>query len=53
MAVQRLAVAMAAFKPYDEAASLVVAGYIAEAQEWRERAMAAGDSDPLAGLVPS
>ncbi|MBV8284063.1 MAG: hypothetical protein JO277_00515 [Candidatus Eremiobacteraeota bacterium] len=51
MAVQRLAVSTLAFKPHDEAAALVAANYLAEAIEWRERAIKAKLGDPLEGLL--
>lgn len=52
LAVQRLAVAHTAFKAHDEAAALVVAGYLQEALAFAELAKAAGHGDPLAGLLP-
>lgn len=53
MAVQRLAVAHTAFRPFDEAAAYVAAQYIIEALAWRERAIQAGQGDPLEGLLPN
>ena len=52
MAVQRSAVATLAFKPNDEKAARAAAPYLLEAQLWRQRAIDAGDGDPLAGLNP-
>jgi hypothetical protein len=51
MAVQQLAVSELAFKPRDEAAALVAAGYLASAEKWRRVAITRGLGDPLAGLV--
>jgi hypothetical protein len=51
MAVQRLAVAHTAFKPYDEQAAYVAAQYTIEALAWREKAIKAGQGDPLEGLL--
>ena len=51
MAVQRLAVAHTAFKPYDEYAAYVAAYYTTEALVWREKAIKAGQGDPLEGLL--
>ncbi len=52
LAVQRYAVAMAAFKPHDEQAARTSAWYLADAQKYRQLAIDAGLGDPLAGLVP-
>lgn len=52
MAVQRLAVAHAAFRPHDEQAPLVFAGYLAQALVFAAKAKKAGLGDPLEGLVP-
>lgn len=52
MAVQRLAVAHTAFKPYDEAAAYVAAQYTVEALAWRQKAVLAEQGDPLEGLLP-
>lgn len=52
MAVQRLAVAMTAFKPNDEIAELVVAEYMKEAIIFQQAAIAKGLGDPLEGLLP-
>lgn len=52
LAVQRLAVSALAFKPHDEEAAKVSAGYLAEAITYQQRAIAAGQGDPLEGLVP-
>lgn len=51
MAVQRLAVAELAFKPHDEEAARIAAGYLAEAERWRFAAIYDGQGDPLAGLM--
>jgi len=51
LAVQRLAVSELAFKPHDEAAARISAGYALEAMHWRKVAIDAGQGDPLAGLV--
>lgn len=51
MAVQRLACAMLAFTPFSEEAAQKSAGLLADAIEWRKRAISAGDGDPLEGLV--
>jgi hypothetical protein len=53
LAVQRLGVAQAAFKPNDEDAARVAAGYIQQAIHYRQLAIDAGDGDPLAGLTLS
>jgi hypothetical protein len=53
LAVQRWAVAHTAFKPNDEDAARVVAGYLAEAVAYAEAAKEAGLGDPLAGLRPT
>lgn len=50
LAVQRAAVGRLAFRPGDEGAARVAAGYFAEAEIWRQEAIDAGGSDPLAGL---
>ncbi len=50
LAVQRLAVAMVAFKPRSEPAAAICAQYLAEAETWRQRAMADGAGDPFEGL---
>ena len=52
MAVQRLAVARAAFRKNDEQAATVVAKYLQEAISWQQMAIGAGAGDPLAGLLP-
>jgi hypothetical protein len=52
LAVQRLAVGQAVFKPHDEDAAKIAAGYIAEAGKYCLLAMAAGKGNPLKGLVP-
>lgn len=51
MAVQRLAVMHTAFKPNDEEAARVCAGYLAEAVLWQRRAIEVGLGDPLDGLL--
>lgn len=51
MAVQQLAIGEVAFKPHDEEAAAVAAGYIMKAKVWRAFAIACGRGDPLAGLV--
>ncbi len=53
LAVQRLAVAHTAFKPNDEEAALVVAGYLQQALILAKQAVAAGLGDPLEGLLDS
>lgn len=53
MAVQRLAIAELAFKPHDEEAARIAAGYLLEAERFRARAIEAGQGDPLEGLVRS
>ncbi len=50
LAVQRRAVAEVAFKPNDEAAATVSAGYLFESEKLRAVAMAQGHGDPLAFL---
>lgn len=52
MAVQRRAVAEVAFRPNDEKAATDAAPYLIESELWRDRAIAAGDGDPLAGIAP-
>lgn len=52
MAVQRLAVSHTAFRPNDEGAAYVAAQYLQDALTWRQRAIATGEGDPLAGLLP-
>jgi hypothetical protein len=51
-AVQRLAVAHTAFKPHDEQAAYEAALYMQDAMILRQRAIDAGQGDPLYGLVP-
>lgn len=53
LAVQRLACAYLAFKPRDEAAACEVAELIRQAIGYQQAAIAAGQGDPLAGLVPA
>jgi hypothetical protein len=53
LAVQRLAIAKLAFRPMDGEAANVSAGYLGAAQKFREAAIAAGQGDPLEGLVPA
>jgi hypothetical protein len=52
MAVQRRAVGEVAFRPHDERAAAVAAPYLLDAEVWRERAIEAGEGDPLDGLAP-
>jgi hypothetical protein len=52
LSVQRLAVMHTAFKPNDEAAALVCAGYLQQALAFAEQVKSNGDGDPLAGLLP-
>jgi hypothetical protein len=52
MAVQRLAVAHTAWKPDDEAAKRAGAQYTRESLAWRQKAIEAGQGDPLEGLLP-
>lgn len=47
MAVQRRALAEVIFKPNDEAASLAAAPFVIESQLWRQRAIDAGEGDPM------
>jgi len=51
MAVQRLAVAESAFRPHDEEAARICAIYLVEAERWAQRAIAAGEGDPLSDLM--
>jgi hypothetical protein len=51
MAVQRRAVAEAAFKPNDEAAAATAARYLADAEAWRQIAVERGEGDPFAALA--
>ena len=51
MAVQRRAVGEVAFKPYDESAAAMAATYLLESEVWRQRAIDAGQGDPLRGLA--
>lgn len=53
LAVQALAVARVAFRPNDEGAAASAAPYMLNAMRWRELAIAAGEGDPLEGLVSS
>jgi hypothetical protein len=53
LSVQQYAICRAAFKPNDEEATLVCAGYMQKALAWQAEAIAAGDGDPLEGLVPA
>jgi len=53
LAVQQLAVMKLAFKPHDEDAARICAGYLESAIRWQQRAIEAGQGDPLVGLVPS
>lgn len=41
-----------AFKPRDEAAALVCAGYLQEAIAFAEKAKSLGLGDPLDGIIP-
>ena len=50
MAVQTLARALLAFKPYDEAAAKLTAELTLDANVWRTRAVREGAGDPFAGL---
>jgi hypothetical protein len=50
LAVQQAAVAMAAFKPYDEGAAKTCAEYLQKAIHLQHVAIQAGDGDPLQGL---
>jgi hypothetical protein len=52
MAVQRRAVGEVAFKPHDEQAARDAAPYLIEAENWRRRAIEAGQGDPLEGIAP-
>lgn len=52
MAVQRRAVAVQAFKPHDEKAALVCANYLLSSENWRAKAIARGEGDPLEGIDP-
>src|SRR5262245_62012815 len=52
MAVQRLACAYLVFKPHDEKAVLDTLPFIGEAMRYAKEAIAAGQGDPLEGLVP-
>jgi hypothetical protein len=51
LAVQQLAIAEFVFRKNDERAAAQAAPYAMSAQTWREKAIAAGDGDPLEGLV--
>jgi len=51
MAVQKLSVAHTAFKPNDVTALAIMTEYLADAMKWRELAVAAGQGDPLVGLI--
>jgi len=52
LAVQQRAVAEAAFRPNDEEAARISAGYLANAEKWRQKAIEAGEGDPFERLSP-
>lgn len=52
LAVQRLAVMHTAFRPNDEGAALVCAGYLKEAMAFAAECERIGQGNPLAGLLP-
>jgi len=49
--VQQYAIGEVAFRPNDEDAAKVAAGYIVKAMHWRQMAIDAGDGDPLEGVA--
>ena len=51
MAVQKLCVAMVAFRPNDEHAARAAAPYLFDAEVWQEAAIRAGQGDPFKGLL--
>lgn len=51
LAVQQLAISRSAFKPNDEQAALVCAGYLQRAVEYQQLCIDAGGPDPLEGLI--
>lgn len=51
LAVQQLAVMHTAFRPHDERAAAACLVYLGRALAFAERAKAAGQGDPLAGLL--
>lgn len=52
LAVQQLVICEVAFRPNDEAAAAIAAGYLARAMTFRQKAIDAGEGDPLVGLLP-
>ena len=51
LAVQRLALAHSVFRAYDEKATLNAIAYAAQAMRYAKEAIAAGQGDPLEGLI--
>lgn len=51
LAVQRRAIAELLFKPNDEKAASLAAPYLLESEMWRQKAIEAGDGDPLEGIA--
>ena len=51
LAVQRRAIAELLFKPNDEKAAALAAPYLIESEMWRQKAIDAGDGDPLEGIA--
>lgn len=51
LAVQRRAAAELAFKPNDEDAARVMAGYLLDSETWRSLAITRGMGDPLEGYA--
>ena len=51
LAVQRLALAHSVFRAYDEKATLNAIAYAAQAIRYAKEAIAAGQGDPLEGLI--
>lgn len=51
LAVQQRAVGELAFRPFDEEAARIAAEYLLKSEDFRKRAIEAGQGDPLVGLT--
>lgn len=51
MAVQQWCIGILAFKPHDEKAALISAYYLLKACQWRDKAIADKQGDPLKGIA--
>lgn len=52
LAVQQRAIAELVYHPRDPGAVRLAAPYLARSEEWRQRAIEAGQGDPMAGISP-